>query len=316
MRKALIFGIDDYPTAPLEGCVQDARAVAEALRLHPADRSPNFDVKLHTCPPASVDRALLRREIEALFSGRPEMALLYFSGHGVIKSTGGYIVSQAFRRYDEGVSMDEILVLANQSGAAERMVVIDCCHSGAFGSPALGGDTVAQLSDGLTVLTSSTEGEDSRQAGGQSVFTSLLVEGLGGGAADLRGNVTPASLYAYVDQSLGAWSQRPVFKSNVSRFSPLVRSRAPVSVEVLHRLVDYFPAPDAAHALTPAYEFTSDAADPGKVAVFRDLQRMHGVGLVVPVGADHMYFAAMEGRECALTARGRYYWRLVKEQRI
>lgn len=46
-------------------------------------------------------------------------------------------------------------------------------------------------------------------------------QGLKGGAADIGGNITPASLYSFVDQSLGAWQQRPVFKTNISRFLPL-----------------------------------------------------------------------------------------------
>ena len=43
MRKALIVGIDNYPTSPLTGCVNDATAVAQSLRKN-GDGSPNFDV--------------------------------------------------------------------------------------------------------------------------------------------------------------------------------------------------------------------------------------------------------------------------------
>jgi len=40
------------------------------------------------------------------------------------------------------------------------------------------------------------------------------------------------------------------------------------------------------------------------------------VGLVVPVGAEHMYFAAMESKYCKLTALGYHYWHLAKEHNL
>ena len=42
-RRALVVGIDAYAAAPLAGCVNDANAMARALRLH-GDESPNFAV--------------------------------------------------------------------------------------------------------------------------------------------------------------------------------------------------------------------------------------------------------------------------------
>jgi len=39
---------------------------------------------------------------------------------------------------------------------------------------------------------------------------------------------------------------------------------------------------------------------------------MARIGLVEPVGAEHMYFAAIESKSCALTAVGRHYWNLIK----
>ncbi len=40
---------------------------------------------------------------------------------------------------------------------------------------------------------------------------------------------------------------------------------------------------------------------------------MKHAGLVEPVGALHMHYAAMQNKACALTTLGKYYWRLVKE---
>lgn len=55
----------------------------------------------------------------------------------------------------------------------------------------------------------------------------LLVEALYGGAMNLLGEVSPGSIYSYIDRSLGAWDeQRPLFKANISSF---------VSLRKMHR---------------------------------------------------------------------------------
>ena len=158
MRKALIVGINDYPNGPLRGCVNDALAMKGVFETH-ADGSPNFGIKLITSPNDTITRASLRAAIDALFSSDSDIALLYFSGHGLIKSTGGYLVTPDAKKYDEGVSMDEILNLANQSKAKNKIIFLDCCHSGALGTPTLGGGHTSQLSEGLSILTASRDSE-------------------------------------------------------------------------------------------------------------------------------------------------------------
>ena len=102
MKKALIVGINDYPSAPLHGCVNDANAIGTILESH-GDGSPNFSLKMMISPSSNITRSVLREAIEQLFTGDPDMALLYFSGHGYIKSTGGYLVTTDAKKYDEGV---------------------------------------------------------------------------------------------------------------------------------------------------------------------------------------------------------------------
>jgi|SRR5580698_9904897 hypothetical protein len=314
MRKAVVVGVNDYPGAPLRGCVNDANSIASALETH-ADGSPNFSVKLVTSPGEAVTRAELRRLIEKLFAGDCEVCLFYFSGHGYIKSTGGYLVTTDAKKYDEGVSMDEILVIANQSHAKEKVIVLDCCHSGAMATPAISGANLAQLSEGLSVLTASRDSESALEINGRGVFTSLVVDALKGGAADLRGYITPGSVYAYVDQALGPWDQRPIFKTNVTRFTSLRSISPPVSMETLRKICVYFPTPEDEFKLDPSYEFTDAQQKPEHVAIFKDLQRFERVGLVVPVGEEHMYYAAINSKSCRLTALGFQYWRLAKEKR-
>lgn len=315
MRRALVIGIDDYPGAPLAGCVRDATEIAAVLEAN-GDGSPNFDVQLATSPPDPIGRAWLRGAVEELFRGPSDVALLYFSGHGLIDAAGGSLVTPDHERYDEGLGMDTVLALANSSPATNKIIILDCCHSGAAGTPAVLGANTSVLAEGLTVLTASRSGESALEVDGRGVFTSLLVDALNGGAADLRGNITPGSLYAYVDEALGAWDQRPVFKTNVSRFVRIRKIPPKVPLEILRRITEHFPDPSSDHRLDPSYEHTEASADPAKVAVFRDLQKYVAAALVVPVDHDHMYDAAMASGRCRLTALGYQYWRLARERKI
>ncbi len=315
MRKALVVGINNYSNVPLNGCVNDANAIANVLRTH-GNGSPNFSVRLLTSPSSTIDRASLRKSIDTLFAGKCDIALLYFSGHGFIKSTGGYLVTTDAKQYDEGVSMDEILNVANQSKVENKVIVLDCCHSGALGSPSITGNTIAQLSEGLSVLTASRDSESAMEINGSGVFTSLVVDALKGGASDLRGNITPGAIYAYVDEALGAWEQRPIFKTNVTHFTSLRSITPKVPLATLRKLCDYFLAPENEHALDQDYEDTTGSKDKVKIGIFKDLQKFQSVGLVVPIGAEFMYFAAMNSKSCKLTALGYQYWRLVKEKKI
>lgn len=315
MRKALIVGINNYTSYPLNGCIKDAVQMQTILEKN-ADGSPNFGVKLITDEHQQVTKAILRRAIEELFAGPNEVALFYFSGHGFIKSTGGYIVTPDYVRYDEGIAMNDILNLANQSDAKDKIVILDCCYSGAFGNLHITENHIAELSEGLSVLTASRSSETALEQNDSGIFTSLLMDGLQGGAADLRGYITPGSLYAYVDKALGAWDQRPIFKTNISRFTSIRESEPPVPLETLRKITEYFQNPEDEFQLDPTYEFKDDNAIEENIKVFKNLQKFESVGLVVPVGEEHMYFAAMQSKSCKLTALGYQYWRLVDEGRL
>ncbi|CAN7273401.1 caspase family protein [Paenibacillus sp. LjRoot56] len=315
MRKALIVGIDDYPNAELSGCVSDATSISNLLERD-GDGSPNFSILAMTSPPHQITRSQLREAISKLFDGENDVALFYFAGHGMVNSAGGWIVTNDFKQYDEGISMDEILALANKSKSKDKVIILDCCHAGAFGNPAVSGSTFTQLSDGVTILTACRPTEKSAEQYGQGLFTSLLIDALYGGASDIRGYITPGSLYSYVDEALGPWDQRPVFKTNVSRFTKLRKVPPKIPSETLRMLTEYFLHPEEEHHLDPEYEDTVLEHKPDKVKIFKHLQKFVSEGLVKPVDEEYMYFAAINSKSCRLTALGYQYWRLVKEGKI
>ena len=319
MRRALCVGIDEYSFGSLLGCVSDANGMESVLSRHD-DGSPNFECRVLDAPMGGgydrVTRPVLRQAIEDLFRDKGDVVLLHFSGHGTVNDLDGYLVTQDAKSYDEGVAMSEVLRLANASRASEVVVLLDCCYSGTFGNPPDVDNARASLREGLSILTASRGDQPSVEAGGGGLFTSLVVDALGGGAADILGNVTAPAVYSYVDAALGAWEQRPLFKSHVSQLAPIRRCDPPIDRGILRKLPELFPLPAEEIPLDPSYEQTSAVADPAHVEVFVVLQSLSRLHLVVPCGCAHMYDAAMQSRACQLTHSGRYYWRLAKDGRF
>lgn len=320
MRKALIVGIDNYPTSPLSGCVNDA-TIFESLISTNGDGSPNFDTILinDVC-----SKKELYQYIKELFQGQSDISLLYFAGHGTDEGNG-YILTPDYNE-SMGISMDEILSLANKSSSKNKIIILDSCFSGNLGVSAATSGNESIIGEGVTIMTASRSDEVSMEINGHGVFTNLLIQGLRGGASDIRGNITPASLYSYIDQSLGSWQQRPIFKTNISQFLPIRKIQPKVPQNVLRKICKYFPNPTDEFKLDPSFEYTNTPneehiilepyADELNVEVFKELQLYESVGLVEPVGTDHMYFAAMENKTCKLTALGYHYWRLARDKRF
>ncbi len=323
MRKALIVGIDYYEhLGALGGCVNDALAVKAVLERH-ADGTVNFaapKVLTGSAPDRVVTKSVLKTAVRELFSGSPEIALLYFAGHGQIEDTGGYLYA-GDSPADDGLALSEVMTLVSKSRADNKVIILDSCHSGAAGNRP--DDTgVAEIKEGMTVLSATTEDQSAFEVDGTAgVFTRLFVDALNGAAANLVGDITPGSVYAHIDQSLGPWAQRPVFKTNVKSFVSLRRTQPPIELADLQALATHFPSADYVFRLDPSYEperFDEHRADPTipppdprHTAVFAVLQKYVRVNLVRPVGAPHMWHAAMQSKACELTVLGQHYQKLV-----
>ena len=314
-RRALIVGMDDYPGAPLAGCVADAQAVTELLARN-ADGTPNFACRTLTAPPESITAASLLEAVDELFQAPADVALFYFSGHGTENNLGGYLVTPDARRYQEGVAMDMVLSLANQSAVVEAVIILDCCNSGSLGQVPAIDNTRAVLREGVSVIAASRSNEPAVETAGRGLFTALLCDALDGGASDVVGTVTAASAYAYVDQALGPWDQRPLLKAHVSRLTSLRQNVPAVPADLLRQLPGWFPDPHQELALDPGFEPTESPRDAAKESVFAGLQHCQGANLVEPVGEVHMYYAAVNSKSCRLTALGRYYWQLANSGRL
>lgn len=326
MKKGLFIGIDNYKNNQLVNCVNDATTLSKLFQYND-DGTVNFETKELLNEAAT--RSNIRKSIKELFEGDSEMVLLYFSGHGLDDDRDGVIVSVDYSEDDCGVRMEEILSIANKSKCKNKIIILDCCKGGLFGKiQGVVGDNSA-LSNGLTILTATTESglaSDGTLLDGHGLFTALMIEALKGGAYDILGRVTPGSVYAYIDQALGAWEQRPVFKTNVSEFSIIRQGHPKISLSTLQKITKYFGNPDKELFLNPSFEETNieggyhaekkPYAIEENVKVLKDLQKLNRNGLLIPKDANHMYDVVMESKSCILTPLGKHYWNLVKKKKI
>lgn len=319
MKRALVVGINDYKKAKtLHGCVNDARAI-EALIARNADGTKNFDTKLITSEShGPILKKDLKKQIVELLDQPADMAFFYFSGHGTATNLGGYLCTSEAESYDEGFAMQELLAAIRSSPIKEVVVILDCCQSGALGQiPALDSNA-ATIREGVSILTASRENQSAIEVNGSGIFTSLVCDALAGSASDLLGTVTPAGVYAHVEQSFGAWDQRPLFKSYVSRSTPLRKAGPKVHLDVLLHLTNLFPKADTVHQLDRSYEHTERTAKEENVAKFKLLKKLQTVGLIqVNRGPEpDLYWACLENKSCQLTALGKFYWHLVSAKKI
>lgn len=133
--------------------------------------------------------------------------------------------------------------LASESKAKKVVILLDCFFSGALGNPPAFDNRKALLREGISILTAGRGDQPPVETGGGGVFTSLVVDALDGGPADVLGAVSAAAIYAYVEAALVAWDQRPLFKAPVAHVLPLRCCTPPID-----RMVDL---PPQGHQVMP-----------------------------------------------------------------
>ena len=321
-RRALLIGIDKYDTfRPLNSCVADARRMEELLALN-EDGSANYACNLLTSDDwQKITRGSMRIEWRNMFRDFSDEILFYFSGHGAPSQTGGYLATQDATAAEPGLPMSELIELANNSSAKEVLIILDCCYAGDMGEIALshypGASPHVQLRQGVTILGSSGRNQLSKELeAGHGVFTSLVIGALSGGGADARGRVSAASIYSYVEQALGPWDQRPIYKAYVSTLSAIRCCKPPVSDVLLRKILDLFPKPDSQHQMDPSYEFTHKSANPKNVEIFNIFKVYRNARLLRTVEGDDLYFAALDSHGVELTPLGKSYWELANNKRF
>jgi len=211
--KALLIANSTYPNdahnlPDLEGPRNDPALLRDALSDDRYGLFPSHSVRL------VVERTMaevLREAEEFLRSAsRQDTVLLYYSGHGKLDLSGELYLcardSRSDRLRSTAVKASDLSAMIEESAAATTVVLLDCCHSGAFK-----GAEIAQTlaGRGRFVVTSCRTGElanDAHALNRASMFTHHLVEGMLGQAPDhdADGLVGLDDLYGYVHARLAA----------------------------------------------------------------------------------------------------------------
>ncbi len=332
-KAALVVGINYYEhQSNLQGCVNDARKIDQLLSEH-ENEEQNFQTKplLAESQKDAISSETLLGEITSLFNNRHNtIALLYFSGHGGITAdNAGYLATSDTMEVDSGILMKDIIEIVNASKVPNKIIILDTCHSGDMGNHPSYKNVGSCIGEGVTILTASSQEQSAHENeetfNRHGIFTELLIDALNGGSASIIGQITLGSIYAHIDKALGNFGQRPIFKTNTNRFIVIRKFEPQVKMGELRKLNIIFPDPNSAYPLDQTYE--SDKHLPPEYAdkkacipehneIFKILQNLNGVNIVRPLGADHMYYAAMDEKACELTPLGRFYWELAKEKKL
>lgn len=190
------------------------------------------------------------------------------------------------------------------------------CNAGALGNDPQGATAGVALREGVTLLAASAADQPALVVNERGLFTQLVVGALAGGAADVQGRVTSASIYAYVDQVLGPWDQRPIYKSSARRVQTVRYCRPLVWENELRALPVFFTTSDARYRLDPSYEYTFDAADPEHVKIFNLFKIYRNAGLLQTTIHSDLYFAAKYSSDVKLTPLGQFYWLLAERRQL
>ena len=332
-KAALVVGINYYEKqSNLKGCVNDAKSITKLLRYN-ENGEKNFEVRCLCAEDiqSAIKADKLQQQIKELFENRHnETALLYFSGHGgITPNNGGYIATRDTNTHETGISMADLIEIVNTSKVRNKIIIFDTCHSGEMGVHPSYKNLGSCIGEGVSILTASSQDQKALENNDlfneHGVFSKLLIDSLEGCGSSILGQVTLGGIYAHIDKSLGNFGQRPIFKTNTNRFIEIRKVISQVNLQELRELSNIFTEPTAIYKLDQTYEQDKDvpatytnkkACNPEHYRVFRILQNLNRVNIVVAVEEKDMYYAAMNEKACKLTSTGRFYWHLAKTEKL
>ncbi|UIE38939.1 nSTAND1 domain-containing NTPase [Leptodesmis sichuanensis] len=243
-RDALVVGISTYQYLPaLNAPAQDAEAIASQLetygdfrvaRLPEIVQSDKLRVGVKTPVTLMELEAALVKLFKPKGNNIPHTALFYYSGHGLQKEAGiheGYLATSDANPAANffGLSLFWLRRLLQESPVRQRIVLLDCCHSGEILN-FLEADPGARSGTDRLFMAASREYESAYESltGHYSVFTQALLEGL-----DPRrmpnGTITNYALTDWVSTALKGESQQPLFENSGSEII-LTQCQGPLTV--------------------------------------------------------------------------------------
>ncbi|WP_176985095.1 FxSxx-COOH system tetratricopeptide repeat protein [Asanoa ishikariensis] len=183
-------------------------------------------------------------------AARDDVVLFYFSGHGWLAESQLYLCGRDSTRDEiEATALSASTLDAMLEGcrARTKIVILDCCYSGAFKGDADPADRFAGRGRFVLASTPPTQlAKDAEHDGQLSPFTHALVEGLRGSAVDAHGKgfVDLDDLKGYLETAL-VTGPRPYFRWTGSGQVKIARREAAASIPAVA------PAKPPADAVAP-----------------------------------------------------------------
>ncbi|MFS8102850.1 caspase family protein [Lentzea alba] len=220
-RHALLIAVGEYEDLRLNALRAPQQDVTRLAAVLEDPAVGGFDsVRRVVDAPDHV----IRRELEDVLASRSsdDLVLVYFSCHGISTPQRRlyFAASNTLQDRPAGTAVARTFVneLFEDCRAAGRVLLLDCCFSGAYGKgikASVGGSVLDddRVGEGYVVLTASNafeyafeEERLSLEAPQTSVFTDVLLEGLSSGAADLNGDgwIDVRELFDYVHREVTA----------------------------------------------------------------------------------------------------------------
>lgn len=159
------------------------------------------------------------REIHKILrdAQKDDLVLIYYSGHGKLNSQGHlYLATKDTENHlleTTSISMVEVKQLMDTSRSNKKVIILDCCYSGAAGNAFTKGGVEDQFQvmfggSGTYIMTASTSTQIAKEfpEDQYGVFTKHIIEGIRSGAADgdNDGFITMDDLYDYVHKHVCA----------------------------------------------------------------------------------------------------------------
>ena len=210
-KWALLIGVDMCEAVgKLTVCSADALALKSVLEQigYPANHISMLvdnQSNMNAMPTiGNVERSIKRL---AQVAEADDTVLFFFSGHGVTANDGTSFLVPTDGDLTKGVSLTWIKDQFAACKASEKVMILDACHSGA--AKGVSGITPDLKTSGNLVMLLSCGKEQVSWPdtdGQHSVFTSALLEGLSGKAANADRKVTHQTLATYVGKCVKEWT--------------------------------------------------------------------------------------------------------------
>jgi hypothetical protein len=231
----LAIGINEYRNGKynLNYCVDDAKGFVETLT--PKAKKIFNNVIVTTVINRDANRANIIKLFDDL-KGKIKTAdvfTFFYSGHGIaldIKDSDGktiseffYVLSEVTQMTDpdkclaEGITGTELKKILADIKASKQILFVDACNSGAFASQfavrgAAEENALAKLSraTGSVIFASTTKEQFATEFAQlkHGIFTFVVIEAISGSASLSNGQLTAASIKAYVDDKIPEYSKK------------------------------------------------------------------------------------------------------------